>query len=87
MEEQGQLLSQVQVIDLSQGEEAAAAQVRAACLSTGFFYGTGLPIPYQLPGGSCAAIRQVKVCSMPSLSGGALALGCWGTCSGQARRG
>ena len=33
---------QVPVIDLSQGEEAAAAEVRAACLNSGFFYGRGL---------------------------------------------
>ncbi len=34
---------QVPVIDLSQSEVAAAAQVRAACLGTGFFYGRGPP--------------------------------------------
>ncbi len=33
---------QVPVIDLSQDEDAAAAQVRAACLKTGFFYGGGV---------------------------------------------
>ena len=40
------MLPQVPVIDLSQGEETAAAQVCAACLNTGFFYGTSLPRPY-----------------------------------------
>ena len=30
---------QVPIIDLSQDEDTAAAQVRAACLNTGFFYG------------------------------------------------
>ena len=52
---------QVPEIDMSQSEEAAAAQVRAACLGTGFFYGRA---PQSVAG--CKLSSSHTLCSVPS---------------------